>query len=199
MRHKDPKLMTRIRDFVENYHLMEGHSPSTTEIGEAVGVARGTAYKYLVAMAEQGMIAYNGGEITTDKIRCRCATQTAGVYAGSIPCGPPETVEALVEDYVSLPMAIFGAGETYVLRTSGDSMIGAGIEEGDYVVVKKQSIANIGDIVVALNGNENTLKTLRYNRRKKKYVLHPENDAMEDIEVDELVVQGVAKFVIKSL
>ncbi len=54
MRHKDPELMNRIRDFAEGFYLTEGHSPSTTEIGEAVGIARGTAYKYLVAMDERG-------------------------------------------------------------------------------------------------------------------------------------------------
>ena len=163
MRHKDPEMMSRIRDFAESYYLTEGHSPSTTEIGDAVGIARGTAYKYLVAMAEQGMISYDGSEITTDKVRRLSATQTAGVFAGSIPCGTPETVEAMVEDYVSLPVSIFGSDEMYILRTRGDSMIGVGIEEGDYVVVKKQSTANIGDIVVALHGSDNTLKTLGYH------------------------------------
>ena len=177
MRHKDPELMNRIRDFAEGFYLTEGHSPSTTEIGEAVGIARGTAYKYLVAMDERGMIS----------------------YTGSIPCGTPETVEAMVEDYVSLPVSIFGSDEMYILRTRGDSMIEAGIEEGDYVVIKKQPTANIGEIVVALHDNENTLKTLRYDRKRRKYILHPENSEMEDIVVDDLTIQGVAKFVIKPL
>lgn len=199
MRHKDPELMNRIREFAEDYYLTEGHSPSTTEIGEAVGIARGTAYKYLVAMDEQGMISYDGAEIRTEKIERFTATRGAAVYTGSIPCGVPEAVEAMVEDYVSLPVSIFGSDEMYILRTRGDSMIEAGIKEGDYVVVKKQPTASIGDIVVALHDNENTLKTLRYNRRKRKYILHPENADMEDIEVDDLVIQGVAKFVIKPL
>ena len=78
-------------------------------------------------------------------------------------------------------------------------MIEAGIEEGDYVVIKKQTTADIGDIVVALHDNENTLKTLRYDQKRRKYILHPENTDMEDIEVDDLTIQGVAKFVIKAL
>lgn len=199
MRHKDPELMNRIRDFAESYYLTEGHSPSTTEIGEAVGIARGTAYKYLVAMNEQGLISYDGTEILTEKIERLTATRSAEVYTGSIPCGAPETVEAMVEDYVSLPVSIFGSDEMYILRTRGDSMIEAGIEEGDYVVIKKQPTASIGDIVVALHDNENTLKTLRYDQNRRKYILHPENADMEDIEVDDLIVQGVAKFVIKPL
>lgn len=199
MRHKDPELMDRIREFAEGYYLTEGHSPSTTEIGEAVGIARGTAYKYLVAMDERGMISYDGTEILTEKIERLTATRGAEVYTGSIPCGAPETVEAMVEDYVSLPVSIFGSDEMYILRTRGDSMVEAGIEEGDYVVIKKQSTANVGDIVVALHDNENTLKTLRYDRKRRKYILHPENAEMEDIEVDDLAIQGVAKFVIKPL
>jgi len=199
MRHKDPELMERIKEFAEGYYLTEGRSPSTTEIGEAVGIARGTAYKYLVAMDERGMVSYDGADILTEKIERLTATRGAEVYTGSIPCGAPEAVEAMVEDYVSLPVSIFGSDEMYILRTRGDSMVEAGIEEGDYVVIKKQPTANIGDIVVALHNGENTLKTLRYNKRRRKYVLHPENADMEDIEVDELTVQGVAKFVIKPL
>ena len=199
MRHKDPELMNQIRDFAEDYYLTEGHSPSTTEIGEAVGIARGTAYKYLVAMDEQGMISYDGSEILTEKIERITTTRDAVVYTGSVPCGSPETVEAMIEDYVSLPVSIFGSDEMYILRTRGDSMIEAGIEEGDYVVIKKHTTANIGDIVVALHDNENTLKTLRYDQNRRKYILHPENADMEDIEVDDLTIQGVAKFVIKAL
>ena len=199
MRHKDPGLMERIRDFAESYYLTEGHSPSTTEIGEAVGIARGTAYKYLVAMDERGMVSYDGATVLTEKIERLTATRGVEVYTGSIPCGAPETVEAMVEDYVSLPVSIFGSDEMYILRTRGDSMVEAGIEEGDYVVVKKQRTASIGDIVVALHEGENTLKTLRYDRKRRKYILHPENAGMDDIEVDDLEVQGVAKFVIKPL
>lgn len=143
--------------------------------------------------------SYDGTEIMTEKIERLTATRGAEVYTGSIPCGTPETVEAMVEDYVSLPVSIFSSDEMYILRTRGDSMIEAGIEEGDYVVIKKQPTANIGEIVVALHDNENTLKTLRYDRKRRKYILHPENSEMEDIVVDDLTIQGVAKFVIKPL
>ena len=199
MRQKDTELMNRIKDFAEDYYTAEGRSPSTTEIANEMGIARGTAYKYLVAMDEQHMISYDGKDILTDKIEKLRATTRAEVYTGSIPCGGPESVEAAVEDYVSLPVSIFGSDEMYVLRTHGSSMIEIGIDEGDLVVVKKQSTAKIGDVVVALYNNESTLKTLLYDKDKETYILHPENSSMRDIEVDDLVVQGVAKFVIKSL
>lgn len=199
MRHKDQKLMQRIKEYVEVYYTSEGHSPSTTEIADEVGIARGTAYKYLLAMKDQGLISYDGKEIITDKIEKMNAVVHAEVYRGAIPCGGPESIEASVEDYVTLPASIFGSDEMYVLHTHGDSMIEIGIDDGDLVVVKKQSTAKIGDVVVALHKNESTLKTLRYDKSKEKYILHPENSSMRDIEVDDLVVQGVAKFVIKSL
>lgn len=199
MRYKDPKLMQRIRDFADDFYTEECRFPSTTEIGKAVGVSRGTAYRYLVAMDEQGMISYDGSEILTEKIERLRSTQIAEVYIGAIPCGTPENIEPVVDDYVALPTSIFGSGDMYVLRTRGDSMIEVGIDEGDFVVVKRQRTAQIGDVVVALHKNENTLKTLGFNKETNKYILHPENSSMKDIEVDELTVQGVAKFVIKSL
>lgn len=199
MRYKDPKLMQRIRDFADDYYAEEGRFPSTTEIGKAVGVSRGTAYRYLVEMDERGLISYDGSEILTEKIERLRSTQIAEVYTGAIPCGTPESVEPMVDDYVSLPTSIFGSGEMYVLRTRGDSMIEAGIDEGDFVVVKKQRTAQIGEIVVALHNNENTLKTLGFNKETNRYILHPENASLKDIEVDDLTIQGVAKFVIKSL
>lgn len=199
MRYKDPKLMQRIKDFADDYYAEEGRFPSTTEIGKAVGVSRGTAYRYLVEMDERGLISYDGSEILTEKIERLRSTQIAEVYTGAIPCGTPESVEPMVDDYVSLPTSIFGSGEMYVLRTRGDSMIEAGIDEGDFVVVKKQRTAQIGEIVVALHNNENTLKTLGFNKETNRYILHPENASLKDIEVDDLTIQGVAKFVIKSL
>lgn len=199
MRQKDPKLMRRIRSFTDEFYKDAGRFPSTTEIAACVGVSRGTAYRYLIAMDEQGMISYDGGEIITQKIACLRSSQIAEVYTGSIPCGTPESVEATIADYVSLPTSIFGSGEMYVLRTRGDSMIDAGIDDGDLVVVKKQNSAKIRDIVVALHNNENTLKTLWFNKETKRYILHPENKSMEDIEVDNLLIQGVAKYIIKSL
>lgn len=199
MRQKDTELMNRIRDFAEDYYTAEGRSPTTTEIAAEMGIARGTAYKYLLAMDERGLISYDGKMIVTDKIERMSATVRAEVYTGAIPCGGPEAIEAAVEDYVSLPSSIFGTDEMYVLHTHGSSMIEIGIDDGDLVVVKKQQHAKIGEVVVALHNNESTLKTLLYDNKKEKYILHPENSSMQDIEVENLVVQGVAKFVIKAI
>ena len=183
---------------VERY-LKKRQSPSTTKIAEAVGIARGTAYKYLVEMAEKNMIEYDGQEIRTNVTRKYSGEQTQTPIVGSIPCGSPQYEEENIEEYVSLPTAIFGKGDFFILRASGQSMIEAGIDDGDLVVVKKQVEAKEGDIVVALVDNQNTLKRYFRDDENKKIILHPENKKMKDIIVDECCIQGVACHIIKEL
>lgn len=122
------------------------------------------------------------------------------IVLGSIPCGTPDVVEASVDEIVHLPTAFFGKGELYILHAQGESMINAGIDDGDMVVVDTSAEATIGDIVVALDGEgQNTLKRLEYDNEKHCYYLHPENPDLEDIYVNQLTVQGVARYVIKKL
>ena len=204
MRSKNPELMKEICTYVSDYYRIKRSSPSVSEIAKGVGIAKTTAYRYLVEMNEQGMISYDGHTIETPQIDKSVSGYFSAPIVGSVQCGDPETEEEHVEEYVSLPESIFGKGEFYILRASGDSMVDAGIEDKDLVVIKKQSTASVGDIVVALDeDNQNTLKTfdgiddesgyaiLKYeNRRKYRNKV---------IRVRELVVQGVAKHVIKAL
>ena len=201
MRSKNPELMERIRDFIDSFYLDSGRPPSTTEIGTAVGIARGTAYKYLVAMTDCGMIFFKDGKAQTKRFRTLPEElNPAARVAGFVPCGTPQSVEASVEEYIPLPVAIFGRGALFIVRASGESMIEAGIEDGDLVVVHKQEIASDGDIVVALVDNENTLKRYYLDKERHCIRLHPENRAMEDIMVyGDCCIQGVAQQVIKNL
>lgn len=199
MRSKSPELMNQICKYAEQYYLQNGHSPSTTKIAEAVGISRGTAYKYLVEMDDRGMIKYDGKEIQTPVTKKVNKDNSQTAIVGSIPCGTPEYEEENVEEYVSLPNAIFGKGDFFILRASGNSMIETGIDDGDLVVIRKQVSAEEGDIVVALVDNQNTLKRFYRDEENKKIILHPENKKMKDIVVDECYIQGVACQVIKSL
>lgn len=199
MRSKSPELMERIQKYAEDFIFDEGRSPSTTEIGNALGIARATAYKYLVAMDERGLLDYNGKEIETEQTRKIQSRMVRADILGAVPCGLPQCIEANVEERVSLPEAIFGTGDLFVLRASGDSMIEAGIDDGDLVVVRKQNTASEGDIVVALVDNENTLKRFYRDKRRGYVRLHPENRTMPDILVRECFIQGVAQHVIKAL
>ncbi len=107
MRSKSTKLMSEIKEYVEDYFLQNGHSPSTTKIAEAVGVARGTAYKYLVAMNDKGVLEYDGQEIHTAVTRKLNNETNRTAIVGSVPCGLPEYEEENIEEYISLPTAMF--------------------------------------------------------------------------------------------
>ncbi len=103
MRSKSPELMSEIKKYIEDYYLQNRQSPSTTKIAEAVGIARGTAYKYLVEMAEKNMIQYDGNEIITDLTKKVNKEMTQTPLVGSVPCGSLQYEEENIEEYVSLP------------------------------------------------------------------------------------------------
>ena len=199
MRHKSNDLMMQIKDFVEKYYLTNRHSPSTREIAEEFGIVKSTAYKYLVAMRDQGLIGYDGANVFTDKIEKVNVELTSVAVLGSISCGVPQLEEEYAEEFVTLPVSMFGKGEFYFLRANGNSMIEAGIDDGDLVLIRKQSEAKDGQIVVALVDNQNTLKRFFVDDKNHCIRLHPENKTMEDILVPACVIQGVAVKVIKSL
>lgn len=204
MRHKDPELMKRIQDYLSEYYLENaGAMPSTTQIAAAVGVVRSTAYNYLVAMDKKGMIRYKDGEITSARLDKIMVDREPADALGSIACGEPMLEEPDLLYRTSLPTAIFGKGPFYILRARGDSMEDAGIEEGDLLVIRKNEIAKKGDIVVALdNENQNTLKLFDgYDKKTKKAILRYQNRAVygdKVILVKDLVCQGVLSHVIKE-
>lgn len=199
MRRKSEELMKQIQEFSEGFYQRNLRSPYMSEIGAALGIAKSTAQKYLVEMNARGMLSYHAGEIVTEKIQKVDTSITSMGILGSVSCGTPDLAEEYVEQYVSFPTALFGKGEFFILRANGESMIGAGIDDGDLVVVRKQSEANEGQIVVALIENETTLKRLYFDPKTYEVVLHPENERFHDIRVKSCVIQGVAVHVLKSL
>ena len=204
MRSKDPKMMDDILDFVNKYYAKRRTSPSIGKIATALGCARSTIYRYLVEMNDKGMVVYDGESVQTPQVIEQMSPGVAVPIVGSIRCGISEVEFESVEGYVNLPETIFGNGDYYILRATGDSMVDVGIEENDFVVVEKVYTASVGDIVVALDENQqNTLKTYSgIDVENGQAILKYENqckypDAV--IRVRELVVQGVARKVIKSL
>ena len=205
MRSKDPELMERISGYIGEYYRRHHFTPTTREIASEMDVSPASAYNYLVEMSKRGLLTYEKGKITDlPKISKTPTGYFSAPLVGNINCGDPETEEEQVEMYVNLPEALFGSGDFYLLRAVGDSMEDAGISDGDLVLIKKQSSCEIGDVVVALDENqENTLK--RYggiDKKSRKAVLEYENEEAypgKRILVNELVVQGVAKHVIKEL
>ena len=172
MRHKSEELMKQIMDYAEQFQLLNHRSPYTSEIADALGIVKSTVYKYLVAMNDRGMLSYRNGEIVTERTnKISLLTKPAAVL-GSVSCGMPQ----LEEEY-----------------------IGAGINSGDMIVIRKQNTASDGDIVVALVDNESTLKRFFLDTERRCVRLHPENPKYPDIYTQNCTVQGVAVHVIKSL
>lgn len=118
---------------------------------------------------------------------------------GSIACG--EISEAILEsdECFPLPESILGHGEHFILVADGDSMIGAGIEDGDYVVIRQQNTAEEGQIVAARVDDQTTLKRYHLDTENKRIILHSENELFADQFFDDVEIQGIAKMVIKSL
>ena len=201
MRSKNVELMNGIRQYAGQFFIENRRSPSTSEIARHFGINKSTVYRYLMEMDDRGMLHYNGGDIVTDITRKVQTEFVSMPVVGAIPCGSPEEEEANVEEYVTLPRSMFGDGNFYILKASGDSMVDAGIESGSMVVIKSQSTADPGQIVAAICDNKSTLKRLLYDQNRKRLVLHPENaeKGYEDIVPDIFGIQGVAVYVMKPL
>ena len=118
---------------------------------------------------------------------------------GAVACGLPKFAEENIEEFVRLPSSLFGDGDFYILRADGDSMKDAGIDSGDLVLIKHVTAAEPGNIVVALVGDEATLKRFYPEPRQNRIRLHPENADYEDIYVGSCEIQGIAVKVLKDL
>lgn len=202
MRYKSHDTMEEIIKFAERFYIENGRSPSKSEIADEIGFAKGTVAKYLAEMRDKGMIEYDGYTIHTDMTRkYNGNTAGAAILENSVSCGPLTMEEEKIIEYVHLPEAIFGNGELYILTANGDSMVDAGIDDGDLIVVKKQNTAEEGDIIVALSEGQNNLKYFYKSKKKGCAILRPANDekGYKDILVYDLQIQGVAQHVIKRL
>lgn len=203
MRHKDPDLMKRIAAYIGRFYLANDRTPSTTEIAREMGISRSTAYYYLVAMDKADMLDYVDGTIKTSSMEKISIEREPVESVGDIACGDPTTEEENVEFITSLPTAIFGKGPFFILHAKGDSMVDEGIEEGDILVIRKTQEARIGDIVVALDGNnQNTLKKYggvsATNGKAMLEYCNVEKYGHKTIAVDRLVCQGILSHVIKE-
>lgn len=204
MRYKSLELKKQIYTFVNEWRQVSGKSPSLKNIAEEMGVSRTTVYRYLLEMNDENWgLTYTGDTIETREFNSENTYLSTAKVVGSIPCGEATPEEEYVEDYINLPASLFGKGEFYILRARGDSMVDAGIDEGDMVVIRKQQTADIGNIVVALDdANSNTLKRFGGFDDKGNAILEYMNQEVYPDKmtiVKELVVQGVAEHVIKKL
>ena len=188
-----------INEFIKEY----GVSPSIPEIADGVHCACSTVHKFLVRLEEEGYIEkYGRNQIVT---RENSNSIERVPVVGAIACGKPKLAIEDIQTYIPINKDILGQGEFIALIADGDSMIDAGIDDGDLVFIRKQSTAVDGQVVAAIiqdeysEGSTATLKRLYRDGRKRKFRLHPENEYMDDIFVDELNIVGVAVKVLKDI
>jgi repressor LexA len=198
MKHRDSEARDKIIPFVNDFYRDNHRSPSLRQISAFTGIPRMTVQRMLNTFADEGIIDYDGETIVTEVTnKVENETTPVGVL-GNIPCGNLSLEEAAIEEIVLLPVSLIGQGEFFILHARGDSMTGAGINDGDMVLIKKTEEAYPGQIVVAyVEGEGNTLKT--YKEKNGKAYLHPENKKYADIPLHDCKIQGIAVSVTRKL
>lgn len=192
-----------ILSFMDEYRREHGNAPTMQEIADGVGLNRSTVYQHLKNMEKSGLIVSQGGTrgYLTRAPLVEVPDSEIVPIVGRIACGSPILAQEDIEGYIRLPVSSLGSGSYFLLRARGDSMIEAGIDSGDLVLIRQQSTADPGRIVVALVNEdaEATLKRYYPEPENRRIRLHPENESMQDIYVDYCTIQGVAVKVIKDL
>jgi repressor LexA len=195
-----------IWDFLVDYVDAHGYPPTVREIGEAVGLASpSTVHAHLANLERAGLLKRDPTKpralelVGRERQEASAATLEKLPLVGQIAAGGPLLAEQNVEDHVAVPETLRG---DFVLRVKGDSMINAGILDGDLVVVQRAQEARNGEIVVALAGDdesadEATVK--RFFRENGRVRLQPENDALEPIYAPHVQILGRVTGVFRSL
>ena len=200
MRYLSESTMNGIVAFIDRYHEKNGYTPTIAVIAESLGLAVGTVHKYLHRMADAGRIELDGRHIVTPAVAAR--QKRSAPIAGEIACGTPILVDETGDETLPLPAGFSDGGDYFWLRAHGRSMENAGIDDGDYVLIRRQPSADPGAIVAALIGDEATLKTFLPDPKREKIVLRAENDdkaAYPDQTYDAILIRGVAVYVLKPL
>ena len=190
------KRQQEIFDFIKKYSAKYGYPPTVRDIGKAVGLASSsTVHAHLSNLEKVGLLRRDPTKPRAIELLDRTVDAGKSVVrpsglplVGQVAAGSPILAEENIEDYVTVPDLAGGEEGEYILRVRGESMKNAGILEGDFVVVRPQDTADDGEIVVALVGEEATVK--RFFREEDHVRLQPENDAMEPIRSREVRVLG---------
>jgi repressor LexA len=199
-----------IWDFLGSYVERHGYPPTVREIGEAVGLASpSTVHAHLANLERAGLLRRDPTKPRAIELRREpkaAPVPAADVHklplVGEVAAGGPLLAEENIEDYLAVPEPLSKGGDEFLLRVKGDSMINAGILDGDFAVVRRQDDARNGEIVVALAGDdestdEATLK--RFFRDDGRVRLQPENDALEPIFAEHVQILGKVIGVFRQL
>ena len=198
------KRQQEIFDFIKSYSSKHGYPPTVRDIGKAVGLASSsTVHAHLANLEKAGLLRRDPSKPRALELLDRAVggvrdTVSQGVQSivgatglpvvGQVAAGEPILAEENIEDYVQVPAEAGGESGQFILKVRGESMIDAGILEGDFVVVRKQETASDGEIIVARVGEEATVK--RFFREADHIRLQPENPTMEPIRTREVEILG---------
>lgn len=190
------KRQQEIFEFIKRYSARHGYPPTVRDIGKAVGLASSsTVHAHLANLEKVGLLRRDPTKPRAIELLDKAVSgmrdmvRPAGLpLVGQVAAGQPVLAEENVEDYVQTPDVAGGDRGEYLLRVRGESMKNAGILEGDLVVVAPQDTARDGEIVVALVGEEATVKT--FFREPDHIRLQPENETMEPIRTREVRILG---------
>lgn len=199
MRQRNIDKQNKILDFVNRYQSEKGYPPSVREICKAVGFkSTSTVHAYIKKLEEEGQISKDATKPRALKVLDSSKRSLEGYISdqeidnvpvvGKITAGMPILAVENIEETFPVPVQYLENSTSFMLKVKGDSMINAGILDGDYILVKQQSTAENGDMVVALIDDEATVKT--FYKEKDHFRLQPENPAYEPIIVKELSILG---------
>lgn len=189
--------------FVQRFTDAHGYPPSVREIGQALGLtSSSTVHSHLSALEKKGYLRRDPSkpralEVLRDEHEIPAKKVVPIPIVGRVTAGQPILAQQNIEDYFPLPVEFVRSDEAFILYVRGDSMIDAGIYDGDMLVVRRQPTAKDRDIVVARIEDEATVK--RFFREDGRIRLQPENPRMDPIYVRDVAIEGVAVAVIRRL
>lgn len=178
--------LEQVTKYLKKYQAENGFPPSVREICSALGIkSTATAHYYLDKLEERGILTRNANK--NRSISLSDTPEFVSVpLVGMVTAGTPILAVENLDGYYPLPVDFADGDDFFLLRVSGESMIEAGIFNGDKIICKKAQTADNGDIVVALIDDSATVK--RFFKRDGKIILHPENPTMADIVVEQAAI-----------
>ena len=197
MKEKLTSKQTQVLDYLKQFMAKKGYPPTVREIGSALNLSSpATVHAHLNTLADKGYIKKNNSKNRAIELLVKNEYEVEDVVdvplLGKVTAGSPIEAIEMPDEFFTLPTYLIPTRkEVFTLKVWGESMINAGIHDGDIVIVQRQSTANNGDMVVAMNDdNEVTLKT--FYKENGYFRLQPENDTMEPIILDNVTIIGKA-------
>lgn len=186
-----------ILDYITKYYEENGYSPTIREISKATNIkSTSTIHNYLVLLNNSGEIIKNSSK--NRAITINQPKTTSAPLLGEIAAGKPILAQESYDEVLSLPKNVFSGDNLFALKVRGDSMIDAGIFDGDTIILQKQNTAENGEIIAALVDGENaTVK--RFYKERDFVRLKPENSSMSDIICKNITILGKVVGLIRSI